>query len=104
MHQAANLQFERMMDELVLWQAIPEGERSPAPAWWWGPAMAVLDAHEPMPHAWCSELGLSQDSSFAEGAHALLALFAKQTSPPLQPEPDHATTAAAALRLKSAVV
>jgi hypothetical protein len=25
-------------------------------------------------------------------------------APPLQPEPDHATTAAAALRLKSAVV
>jgi hypothetical protein len=80
MHQAASLQFERVMDELVLWHAVPEDERSPAPAWWWGPAMALFDAHEPIPHAWCSELGLSHNSSFAEGAHALLALFAKQTS------------------------
>ena len=44
MHQAASLQFERMMDEFVLWHAVPEDERSPAPAWWWGPAMAVFDA------------------------------------------------------------
>jgi hypothetical protein len=80
MHQAARLQFERVMDELVLWRAVPEDKRSPAPAWWWGPAMAVFDAHEPMPHAWCSEFGLDHGSSFAEGARALLALFAEQTS------------------------
>jgi hypothetical protein len=81
MHQAASLQFERVMDELVLWHAVPEDERSPAPAWWWGPAMAVFDAPEPMRHAWCCELGLRDGSSCAEGAHALLALFAEQTSP-----------------------
>ena len=66
MHQAASLQFERVMDELVLWHAVPEDERSPAPAWWWGPAMAVCDTHEPMRHAWCCELGLGDGSSFAE--------------------------------------
>jgi hypothetical protein len=81
MHQAASLQFERVMDELVLWHAVPEDERSPAPAWWWGPAMAVCDAQEPMRHAWCCELGLGDGSSFAEGTHALLTLFAEQTSP-----------------------
>lgn len=80
MHQAASLQFERMMDELVLWHAVPEDERSPAPAWWWGPAMAVCDTHEPMRHTWCCELGLGDGSSFAEGAQALLTLFAEQTS------------------------
>lgn len=80
MHQAASLQFERVMDELVLWHAVAEDERSPAPAWWWGPAMAVFDAHEPMRQAWCCELGLGDGSSFAEGAHALLELFAEQTS------------------------
>ena len=58
MHQAASLQFERVMNELVLWHAVPEDERSPAPAWWWGPAIAVFDADEPMRHAWCCELGL----------------------------------------------
>ena len=86
MHQAASLQFERVMDELVLWHAVPEDERSPAPAWWWGPAMAVRDAHEPMRHEWCCELGLGVGSSFAEGTHALLTLFAEQTSPTW---PDH---------------
>jgi hypothetical protein len=82
MHQATSLQFERMMDELILWHAVPEDERSPAPAWWWGPAMAVLDTHEPMPQAWCRELGLGDGSSFAEGAHVLITLFADQTSLP----------------------
>ena len=80
MHQAASLQFERVMDELVLWHAVPEDERSPAPAWWWGPAMAVCDTHEPMRHKWCCEIGLGDGSSFAEGAQALLMLFAEQTS------------------------
>jgi hypothetical protein len=82
MHQAASLQFDRVMDELVLWHAVPEDERSPAPAWWWGPAMAVSEGHELMPHAWCCELGLGDDSSFAEGAQALFTLFAEQTSLP----------------------
>lgn len=86
MHQAASLQFERVMGELILWHAVPEDKRSPAPAWWWGPAMAVFDVHEPMRHAWCCELGLGDGSSFAEGAHVLFELFAEQTSPPW---PDH---------------
>jgi hypothetical protein len=81
MHQAASLQFERVMDELDLWHAVPEDERSAAPAWWWGPAMAVFDAQEPMRHGWCRELGLGDGSTYAEAAHVLLALFAEQTSP-----------------------
>lgn len=82
MHQAASLQFERVMDELAQWHAVAEDDRSPAPAWWWGPAMAVRDAHEPMRDAWCCELGLHDGSSFADGAHALLTLFAEQASLP----------------------
>ena len=42
--------------------------------------MAVCDTHEPMRHKWCCELGLGDGSSFAEGAQALLMLFAEQTS------------------------
>lgn len=80
MHQAARLEFERVMEEFVRWHVVPEDERSPAPAWWWGPAMAVFDDHEPMSGAWCSELGLYEGASFAEFARTILALFVEQTS------------------------
>ncbi|OAF05190.1 hypothetical protein AYJ54_22330 [Bradyrhizobium centrolobii] len=82
MHQAARLEFERVMDEFARWHAVSEDERSPAPAWWWGPAMAVFDDHEPMRSAWCCQLGLGEGASFADGARRLLALFAEQTSLP----------------------
>ncbi|QPF91050.1 hypothetical protein [Bradyrhizobium commune] len=80
MHQAARLEFERAMEEFVRWHVVPEGERSPAPAWWWGPAMAVVDDHEPMSGTWCCELGLCAGASFADGARTILALFVEQTS------------------------
>jgi hypothetical protein len=80
MHQAARLEFERVMDEFVRWHVVPGDERSPAPAWWWGPAMTVVDDHEPMSGAWCSELGLNEGASFADGARTILALFVEQTS------------------------
>ena len=49
MHQAANVQFERAVDEFVRWRAVPEQDRSPAPAWWWGPAFEMLGVQQPMP-------------------------------------------------------
>ncbi|ULK95472.1 hypothetical protein [Bradyrhizobium sp. I71] len=82
MHQAASLQFERVVNEFARWLAVPEDERSPAPAWWWGPAIAVRDAHQPMPGAWSRTLGLGDGSTFADGACLLLALFEDQTSLP----------------------
>ena len=58
MHPAARLQFERMIGEYARWRAVPEKERSPAPAWWWGPAMELRNAPQPLPAEWCAELGL----------------------------------------------
>jgi len=49
MYQAARLEFERVMEEFVRWHVVPEGERSPAPAWWWGPAMAMVDDRNMLP-------------------------------------------------------
>ncbi|GLR86889.1 hypothetical protein [Bradyrhizobium iriomotense] len=80
MHQAERLEFERVMDEFARWHAVPEDQRSAAPAWWWGPAMAVFDDNEPMGSTWCRELGLAEGTSFAEGARTILALFVEQTS------------------------
>ena len=46
MHPAAKLQFERMIGEFVRWRGVPEDTRSPAPAWWWGPAMELRNIPE----------------------------------------------------------
>jgi hypothetical protein len=80
MHQAARLEFERVMDEFVRWHVVPAHERSPAPAWWWGPAMALVDDQGALSEAWCRALNLSEGASFAEGARTILALFVEQTS------------------------
>jgi hypothetical protein len=81
-HQAANIQFERIVAEYARWRAIPEEDRSPAPGWWWGPAFEARGLHDPLPVAWCTQLGLSDGGSYADGAAIFLKSFAGQTSLP----------------------
>jgi hypothetical protein len=81
-HQAAKDQFERSLHEFVRWRAVPEEERSPAPAWWWGPAFEVLGLQQAMPTEWCSSLELPDGSPFAAGAQVFLGSLANQTSLP----------------------
>ena len=80
MHQAARLQFERIANEYVRWRAIPEDERSPAPAWWWGPAMDALDDTEAMAPELCTSFELPADSSRGAAAGLLMTALAGQTS------------------------
>jgi hypothetical protein len=82
MHQAADLQFGRIVDEFVRWRAVAEDDRSPAPAWWWGPAFENLGVRQPMPPAWCASLELPAGASYADGAGVFLASLAGQTSLP----------------------
>ena len=82
MHPAARLQFQRMIEEYAGWQAVPETERSPAPAWWWGPAIELHHATQPLPVEWCAILGLSEQASYAAGANVFLTAFTGQTSLP----------------------
>jgi hypothetical protein len=82
MPQAANLQFERAVHEFVRWRAVPEPERSPAPAWWWGPAFEVRGELQPMPAEWCLSLELPDGSPLAAGADVFLKSLADQTSLP----------------------
>jgi hypothetical protein len=77
MHPAANVQFERAVREFAQWRAVPEQERSQAPAWWWGPAFEVLGVREPMPADWCARLELPMGASYADGAE----VFLKNASP-----------------------
>jgi hypothetical protein len=82
MHQAADVALERIVREFAEWRAVAEDERSPAPAWWWGPAFEARMLEQPMPAVWCSSLELPEGSSIAAGADVLLASLAGQTSLP----------------------
>jgi hypothetical protein len=82
MHPAARLQIERMIKEYVRWRAVPEAERSPAPAWWWGPAIEVRDAKQSLPAEYGARLGLPSQASYAAAAEIFLGAFAGQTSLP----------------------
>ena len=82
MHPAAVLQFHRVIGEYAAWRAVPEGERSPAPAWWWGPAMQSRTAAERLPAAWCDKLGLPDRATYGAAAQIVLGSFAGQTLVP----------------------
>jgi hypothetical protein len=85
MHPAAKLQFEKVAQEYTLWRSVSERERSPAPVWWWQPAMQAADQSEEMPALICHRLELPAGSTYADGANALKAPILQQTS---QPWPD----------------
>jgi hypothetical protein len=82
MHQAATMQFERLVREFARWRAVPAQERSHAPAWWWGPAFEIRGMPQPMPPDWCARLELPLGSTFADGARVFLDSLAGQTSLP----------------------
>lgn len=82
MHPAARLQFERMAGEYARWRAVPDEERSPAPAWWWGPAMELRNTPEPLPAECCAALGLPENAAGARAAQVFLEAFEGQASLP----------------------
>jgi hypothetical protein len=82
MHPAAKLQFERTVREFAQSRAVPEADRSPAPAWWWQPAMEVVAQHEGMGALMCYRLQLPVGSTYVAGAAVLMATLADQTSLP----------------------
>ena len=82
MHPAARLPFERAAREFAQWRAVPQNDRSPAPAWWWQPAFEVVEQQEEMGALMCYRLQLPVDSTYAAGAAVLMATLADQTSLP----------------------
>ncbi|KIZ39586.1 MULTISPECIES: hypothetical protein [Rhodopseudomonas] len=82
MHQATRFQFERTVKEFAEWRAVCERQRSPAAAWWWGPALAVLDEQQPMPQQYCDDLEMESGSSYAAAGRKLIAAIAEQTTLP----------------------
>ena len=82
MHQARNVQLERIVDEFVRWREVPEGERSPAPSWWWGPALEARSLQDPLPAEWRASLALPDGATCADAARVFLKCLAGQTSLP----------------------
>jgi hypothetical protein len=80
MHEAAKLQFERIAKEYANWRAVPDDERSPAPAWWWGPAMEALDQTGAMSPELCTGFDLPAGSSYGTASDVLMNALAEQTS------------------------
>jgi hypothetical protein len=82
MHPAAKFQFERTAREYSRWRAVPEDQRSPAPAWWWQPAFEVREQHEEMSPVLCHQLAVPVASTYAAAAAILMAALAEETSLP----------------------
>ena len=80
MRQAAKLQFDRIATEYATWRAVPEEARSPAPAWWWGPAMDALNDAATMSPELCASLELPPGSTYSGGAETLMSALVTQTS------------------------
>jgi hypothetical protein len=80
MQRSALFEFERAVCEFAKWRAVPEADRSPAPGWWWGPAMAVFKEPETMPTEWCTRLELAPSCTYAAGAAVLMNTLSSQTS------------------------
>jgi hypothetical protein len=93
MNQATQFQFERTVQEYAAWRAVADDERSPAAAWWWGPAIAALDEPQAMPPSFCASLELPDGASYAQAAARLIDAIAPQdflpwpNNFPRQPKP-----------------
>lgn len=80
MHPGKIVQFERLVQEFRAWTAIPDSERAPAAAWWWGTAMELRDERAAMPPDYCAALDLPVGCCYADAAGKLMDLIAPQAS------------------------
>ncbi|MGP9814598.1 hypothetical protein ACTZWT_24055 [Rhodopseudomonas sp. NSM] len=80
MHQAKLFQFERLAKEVSAWRAVPEDERAPAAAWWWGSAIELRSETGPMPTEFCAAFGAPEGASYADAAARLMDWIAPQKS------------------------
>ncbi|OPF92377.1 hypothetical protein [Rhodopseudomonas palustris] len=80
MHPAQHIEFNRLAQEMAAWRAVPADDRSPAPGWWWGPAMALRHAKQPLSPEDCRRFGLPLGASFADAGNKVMAFLAAQRS------------------------
>jgi hypothetical protein len=81
---------------------VPDAERSPAPPWWWGVAIEIMNEGEAMPPSLCRLMDVPARTSFAQAASKLMnALEGQDSLPPhdefprrLSPEADESVSIA----------
>ena len=78
MHPAATAQFDRLVTEYQSWLMVPENDRSPAPGWWWGPAIAWRTMPGDLPDGYAQRLGLRDGAGHADAAQLFLDALAGQ--------------------------
>jgi len=82
MQPAKQIDLERLAAEFTAWRAVEETQRSAAPGWWWGPAMALRGDREPMPAELAMPFGLPAGASFGDAAALMMRLMAPQKTVP----------------------
>jgi hypothetical protein len=80
MHPAAYLQSDRLIAEYQRWMAVPDRDRSPAPGWWWGPAMALRTVPGELPAEFAQRLDLPESVTNLDAAQLFLDALAGQTA------------------------
>ena len=78
MHPATYSQFDRQIAEYQRWLAVPEDDRSPAPGWWWGPALALRAVPGTLRRDFAQRLQLPEGASNATAAQLFLDAMAGQ--------------------------
>lgn len=79
---ALSFQFERAVREYAVWRAVPDHERSPAPAWWWATALALRNDPQVLPAEFALPLELAHTATCGDAAQLLLDAFEGQTARP----------------------
>ena len=82
MLEAAKLEFDRVAHEFAEWQAVPGAERSPAPPWWWGVAIEIMNEGDAMTPSLCRLMDIPAGASYAQAASKLMNALSGQTTLP----------------------
>jgi hypothetical protein len=68
LHPSDALNFARLAREFKEWRAVSAEERSDAPGWWWGSAMAVRHSATPLPEDLCMAFAADRPLTYSDGA------------------------------------
>jgi hypothetical protein len=72
LHPSDALNFARLAAQFAQWQAVREDERSDAPGWWWGSALAARQSTTPLPDHLRPTFATDRPLTYSDGAALVL--------------------------------